>query len=136
MKNICEKSGITKEAKTQLNSCLIILARNIANSSRQITLNNKKKTVSKNDIVTVLKLVLVEDLYTKSIEEGEKAVYNYVVNQKKAKSSRQQKAQIISKEPFRRYQGPNRSPAFPVAHRGHGPDESPAYRPLAWHPTH
>ena len=95
LKNICEKSGITKEAKTQLNSCLIILARNISINSRQITINNKKKTVSKNEITTALKLVLIDDLYIKSIEEGEKAIYNYVVNKKKAKSSRQQKAQII-----------------------------------------
>ena len=40
-------------------------------------------------------MVLIDDLYIKSIEEGEKALYNYSVNQKKAKSSRQQKAEII-----------------------------------------
>ena len=95
LKNICEKSGITKDAKTQLNSCLIILATNISNNSQQITINNKKKTISVNEIKTSLKLVLIGDLYDKSLEEGEKAIYKYTINKKKAKSSRQQKAGII-----------------------------------------
>ena len=96
LKNICDKSCISKDAKFHLNKSFIIIAKNISNTTLQITLNNSRKTVTKKTILSAIQLFLIGDLYKNSLEEADKALYNFNNNNRKStKCSRHKKAGII-----------------------------------------
>ena len=95
LKNICDKSGISKDAKIHLNKSFIIIAQNISNMTLQITVNNKRKTVTKKTLLSTIQLFLIGDLYKNSLEEADKALYNFNNNNTSSKRSRQKKACII-----------------------------------------
>ncbi len=94
LKNISDsKSGITSNAKQQLNSFLCILAKNISQKALEITIYGKKKTISCKEIKSSIELLFHGSLLENSISEGEKAISVYKNNNKKG--TRQAKADII-----------------------------------------
>ena len=95
LKNICDKSGISKDAKIHLNKSLIIIAKNISNMTLQITVNNKRKIITKKTLLSAVQLFLIGDLYKNSLKEADKALYNFNINNTTLKSRRQKKACII-----------------------------------------
>ena len=95
LKNICDKSGITKDAKIHLNKCFIIISRNIAEITLKLAINGNRKTVSKKNVLSAIGLFLTGDLYKNSLKEADEALYNFNKNKDHKKSSRQSKSAII-----------------------------------------
>lgn len=94
LKNISEtKSGITSNAKQQLNSFLCILVKDISEKAFEITTYGKKKTISYKEIKSSIEILFPGYLLENSITEGEKAVSVYQNSDKKG--TKQNKAGII-----------------------------------------
>jgi histone H3 len=94
LKQLSNNSGITSNAKQQLNNALCIIARNIASHATIMIQISQKKTISVNDIRDSVYVTLSGELCTNSIIEGEKAVVRYDKDTTTG-SSRQDKAGII-----------------------------------------
>lgn len=94
LKNICDKSGISKDAKIHLNKSFIIIARNISDATIQIAVNNNRKTVTKKILLSAIRFFLIGDLYKNSLKEADKALFNFNITSS-LKKSRQKKAGII-----------------------------------------
>ena len=80
LKNICDKSGITKDAKIHLNKSFIIISRNISEITLKLAINGNRKTVSKKNILSAIGLFLTGDLYKNSLKEADEALYNFNKN--------------------------------------------------------
>jgi histone H2A len=96
LKQVNELSGITANAKQQLNSALCIIAKHISSIVLNLTIISKKKTISDKEISSALKIVLSGELLNNSIMEGEKAIDNYKKSKNdKTLTCKQMKAGII-----------------------------------------
>lgn len=95
MKKSFETSGITSDARQQLNSILIMFATKIADNSLRLTKFSDKRTLSVKEISGGVSLFLSGDLQKNSLSQGETAVINYQTNTGNKGSSRQSKASII-----------------------------------------
>ena len=96
LKQVNAKSGITSNAKQQLNSALCIVSKHVSNIVINLTSIAKKKTISIKEIENALKITLSGELLTNSLSEGSKAcdLFGKVTN-KGNNTSRQNKAEII-----------------------------------------
>lgn len=95
LKQVSSSSGITSNAKQQLNSALIILSKKISSIIVNLTEISKKKTISEKEVINALTIIVNGDLLSKSISEGKKALSNFSDLEKTKGSSRQNKAGII-----------------------------------------
>ena len=95
LKQVSSSSGITSNAKQQLNSALIILSKKISSIVVNLTEISKKKTISEKEVINALSIIINGDLLSKSIYEGKKALSNFNDLEKTKGSSRQNKAGII-----------------------------------------
>ena len=95
LKQICETSEITSNAKQQLNSVLCLIAKNISYLVLNLIQISKKKTISYKEIINALKFILNGELLNNSIIEGEKAKENFETNKNENICGRQNKAEII-----------------------------------------
>ena len=97
LKQVCEQSGITSNAKQQLNSFICYLAKHISKIVIELTTFGKKKTISEKEVSNAVSVILSGELLKNSIIEGEKAVFNFKNNNKSktVTGSRQSKAEII-----------------------------------------
>ena len=77
LKQISEESSITSNAKKQINSLICILTKHISNKIMDLTILSKKKTISEKEVANALKIILSGELLKNSLNEGEKAVYNF-----------------------------------------------------------
>ena len=93
LKQVSNNSGITLNAKQQLNSFLCILAKYISKIAFELTIYGKKKTISDKEISNAIKIIISGCLLKNSILEGEKAINVFKNNINKG--SRQNKAGII-----------------------------------------
>jgi histone H2A len=98
LKQISTDSGLTSNAKQQLNSGLCIIANHISLITFNMLCMTKKKTISDKDIGCALNIILKGELLNNSILEGEKAVKNFK-NYKETPTAdtntRQDKADIL-----------------------------------------
>ena len=101
LKKISPKSGITSNAKQQLNSVLCIIAKKISTTASRLTQIAKKKTVSVKELSNAIKLVLPPEVAKNALSEGNKAINKFIQetktnNPEKIKNkSRHEKAGII-----------------------------------------
>lgn len=96
LKQISDISGITLNAKQQLNSALCIIAKHISSIALNLTIISKRKTISDKEVLNAIKIILSGELLNNSISEGEKAVNNYKNSKKdKTLTCKQTKAGII-----------------------------------------
>jgi len=95
LKSICNKSGITTDAKVHLNKSFIIISRNISELAFKLTVDENRKTISKKNLLAALGMFLIGDLYKNSLKESDKALYNFNKNKYKKKCGRHIKACII-----------------------------------------
>ena len=93
LKQVSDTSGITSNAKQQLNSFLCILAKYISRLAIELTIYGKKKTVSEKELVNAVKIIIPGGLLKNSVLEGEKAVNIFKNNN--ITGSRQNKAGIL-----------------------------------------
>ncbi len=96
LKGIGPDSGITNNAKQQLNSVIITLSQLFANRAVELTEISKKRTLSMKEIENAVKTYVEGELQNHAIEQGQKSVDLYDKYDEKEKGvSRQNKAQII-----------------------------------------
>jgi histone H2A len=93
LKQVSDTSGITSNAKQQLNSFLCILAKYISRLAIELAIYGKKKTVSEKELTNAVKIIIPGGLLKNSVLEGEKAI-NIFKNNNIA-GSRQNKAGIL-----------------------------------------
>lgn len=94
LKQVNPKSGITSNAKQQLNGALCNVSKKITQIISNLTECSSKKTISTKEIENAIKLIFTGDLRTNSLLEGTKSVEKF--NEKSTVgSSRQGKAGII-----------------------------------------
>ena len=96
LKGIGPDSGITNNAKQQLNSVIITLSQLFANRAVELTEISKKRTLSMKEIENAVKTYIEGELQNHAVEQGQKSVDLYDKYDEKEKGvSRQSKAQII-----------------------------------------
>ena len=96
LKGIGPDSGITNNAKQQLNSVIITLSQLFANRAIELTEISKKRTLSMKEIENAIKTYVEGELQNHAVEQGQKSVDLYDKYDEKEKGvSRQNKAQII-----------------------------------------
>ena len=95
LKEVSAESGITNNAKQQLNSVLIMFSKTIANNSLELTELSGKKTLSEKEVACAVQILLSGDLKTHAIEQGENAVKKYLDNNEEKGTSRQSRAGIL-----------------------------------------
>lgn len=96
LKQVNSKSGITSNAKQQLNSALCIVSKHISSIVINLTSIAKKKTISIKEIENALKITLSGELLSNSLSEGTKACQFFgKITNKGNNTSRQNKAEII-----------------------------------------
>ena len=95
LKHSFENSGITSDARQQLNSILIMFATKISENTLRLTNFASKRTLSVKEVAGGVSLFLPGELKIHAISEGEKAVEQYTTNNKQKGTSRQAKASII-----------------------------------------
>jgi len=93
LKQICEKSSMTINAKQQLNSILCIIAKKISSIGMNMCVLRDKKTISEKEVACAIKISLSGELLNNSILEGNKSVSNFKDN--KPGNTKQDKASII-----------------------------------------
>lgn len=94
LKNISTDSGITSNAKQQLNNAICIITSSLSERMLYLVQNMKKKTLSDKEVCVITKLFLPKDLSEISIKRAEEAVQNFSEQDMKH-SSRQNKAGIF-----------------------------------------
>ncbi len=95
LKEVSAESGITNNAKQQLNSVLIMFSKTIANNSLDLTELSGKKTLSEKEVACAVQILLTGDLERHAIEQGDKAVKSYNTNNEEKGTSRQSRAGIL-----------------------------------------
>lgn len=95
LKQICETSEITSNAKQQLNSVLCLIAKHISSLVLNLLQISKKKTISYKEVNNAIKFILNGELLNNSIIEGEKAKENFETNKNESICGRQNKAEIL-----------------------------------------
>ena len=95
LKEVSKESGITNNAKQQLNSILITFARKIAENALELTEISGKRTLSDKEVSSAVQILFGGELKSHALTEGEKAVQTFVDNDKEKGSSRQSRAGII-----------------------------------------
>ncbi len=95
LKEVSAESGITNNAKQQLNSVLIMFSKTIANNSLELTELSGKKTLSEKEVSCAVQILLSGDLKAHAIEQGENAIKKYLENNEEKGTSRQSRAGIL-----------------------------------------
>lgn len=99
LKKISSKSGITSNAKQQLNSVLCQLSEIISTIVFNLTIYAKKKTIDTKEVLNAFRVMLPGELGKNVIEEGLKAVNSFKLNRSERNTNkyrnRQDKAGII-----------------------------------------
>jgi histone H3 len=98
LKQISEGSGITSNAKQQLNSALCIIARSISESVITLTKFSKKKTLFEKEVYSSLRVIIPDsEIANNAVIEGQNAIIKFKETNKEKHngSSRQNKAGII-----------------------------------------
>jgi len=94
LKQVNDASGITSNAKQQLNSTLCVLSQKISSVVLNLTIIAKKKTLSEKEVQNAVKILFTGELSLNAVIEGEKSIKKYKEKNTKG-SSRQGKAGII-----------------------------------------
>jgi histone H3/H4 len=95
LKQNSESSGITANAKQQLNSALCIISKLISIQVINLTEIAKKKTVSEKEVMNALRIILPVQLAVNAIAQGQKAIDTFDSDEKIKGASRQDRAGII-----------------------------------------
>ena len=78
LKQVHPDTGITSEAKVQVNSLLNVIAEAISSKASFICHKNKKKTLTSRTVQAAARLVLPKELAKHSVSEGVKAITKFV----------------------------------------------------------
>ena len=73
LKNVSDSNGITNNAKQQLNSILIQIAKIISTKSIELTEISQKKTLAEKEIINAILLTLPEELAKNAIIHSKKS---------------------------------------------------------------
>ena len=97
LKQISYESGITSNAKQQLNSALCIIAKKIASVVIELVIVLKKKTITQKEVSNAISVLFTGQLLYNSTKEGEKSITTYQANleEESKNSTKQDKACII-----------------------------------------
>jgi len=96
LKQVSDKSGITLNAKQQLNSALCLIAEEVAKRAGELTMIAKKKTLFEKEIFNALRIVLPSgEMVDNAINDGTKTIHKLNDTKGNDGSSRQTKAGII-----------------------------------------
>tara|TARA_B100000073_G_scaffold348353_1_gene366644 strand:+ start:2418 stop:3569 length:1152 start_codon:yes stop_codon:yes gene_type:complete len=94
LKEISSESGITNNAKQQLNSILICFSKIIANNAIELTELAGKRTLSEKEVSSAVQILLSGELKDHAISEGNSSIEKFTNNTKDKGSSRQSRAGI------------------------------------------